>query len=68
VVSVAVDLRTRVAVEEAARCEITSQNTGKYCVFGLGELPSGRAICNYVKPLSWRRGELASSSAGSEAC
>jgi galactokinase len=49
VVSVAVDLRTRVAVEEAARCEITSQNTGEHCVFSPGEPPSGRAFCDYVK-------------------
>jgi galactokinase len=49
VVSVVVDLRTRVAVEEAAMYEITSQNTGEHCVFSPGELPSGRAFCDYVK-------------------
>jgi galactokinase len=49
VVSVAVDLRTRVAVEEAALCEIMSQNTGEHCVFSPGEPPSGRAFCDYVK-------------------
>lgn len=49
VVSVAVDLRTRVAVKEAARCEIASQNTGEHCVFSPGEPPNGRAFCDYVK-------------------
>lgn len=49
VVSVAVNLRTRVAVEEAAACEITSLNTGEHCTLSFGEPPRGRAFCDYVK-------------------